>query len=109
VVFGDVRPPTGTYRFVQLVPSDPEGPMERVLALCMRDDGTGYYECDTEFPPVEILLPGVFVGDSLCNAGTFPKSQGHQEISSWEASFEWVLRGLQAVSGRMQGRLQYLC
>ena len=109
VVFGDVRPPTGTYRFVQLLPSDSEGLMERVLALCMRDNGTGYYECDTEFPPVEILLPGIFVGDSLRNAGTFSESQGHREISSWEASFEWVSRGLQAVSGRMQGRLQYLC
>jgi len=52
VVFGDVRPPTGTYRFVQLLPSDSEGPMERVLALCMRDNGTGYYECNTELPPV---------------------------------------------------------
>ena len=77
MVLGDVRPLTGTYCFVQLLPSDPEGPMERVLALCVRDDRTGYYECDTEFLPVEILLPRVFVGDSLCNARTFPKSQGH--------------------------------
>jgi len=109
VIFGDTRPQMGTYRFVQLLPSEYEGPLERVLALCMRDDGTGYFDCGTEYPPVEILLPRIFIGDSLLNAGNFPKNHGRHEISNWEASLQWVSKGLQVVSGRMQGGLKCLC
>lgn len=66
VVLGVTRSPIVGYFLMRLVSMHCDGQYGRVLALCVRKDGSGiYYDCDSACPPVEILIPLVNLEQSL--------------------------------------------